>query len=108
MIINRHISPIMEAKNRQKTACNTGETANAHRFAETEAERCKHLDAKSRKQGCKNAILQTFHRPSTGAAPVTDRKNFAPFYRTFIEPTSNLLRTSKGRANMQTIFDYKQ
>ena len=98
----------MEAKNRQKTVCNTGETVNAHRFAETEAERCKHSAAKKRKPGCKNAILQTFHRPSTGAAPVTDRKNFAPFYRTFIEPTSNLLRTLSGHANMQTIFDYKQ
>ena len=98
----------MEAKNRQKTACNTGETANAHRFAAIEAERCKHLGAKTRKQGRKNAILQTYHRPSTGAAPVTDRKNYAPANRTFIEPTSNLLRTLSGHANMQTIFDYKQ
>ena len=98
----------MEAKNRQKTVCNTGETVNAHRVAETEAERCKHFAAKTRKQGRKNAILQTFHRPATGAAPVTDRKKFAPANRTFIEPTSNLHRTLSGHANMQTIFDYKQ
>lgn len=104
MIINRHISPIMEAKNRQKTACNTSETANAHRFAATEAEQCKHSAAKTRKQGCKNAILQTFHRPATGAAQVTDRKNYAPIYRTFIEPTSNLHRTLSGHANMQTMI----
>lgn len=98
----------MEAKNRQKTVCNTGETANAHRVAETEAERCKHSAAKTRKPGCKNAILQTFRRPATGAAPVTDRKKNAQANRTFIEPTSNLLRTPSGHANMQTIFDYKQ
>lgn len=98
----------MEAKNRQKTVCNTGETVNAHRFAETEAERCKHFAAKTRKQVGKNAIMQTFHRPATGAAPVTDRKKHAPANRTFIEPTSNLLRTFSGHANMQTIFDYKQ
>lgn len=98
----------MEAKNRLQTACNTSETANAHRLAATEAERCKHLGAKTRKPGCKNAILQTFHRPATGAAPVTNRKKYATANRTFIEPTSNLLRTFSGHANMQTFFDYKQ